>query len=104
MDIYDAQSWVVAMSILALSCFDAAFTALHLESGHIREANPVMAEVLRFGGFYTFVSVKSAMTAFALAIIILHKEWRLGRLAVRWTLLGYILLTVYHGYLLAITP
>jgi len=101
-DIYDRRSWVVAVSILLLSFLDAAFTIFHLQAGQVREANPLLDHVLEFGGFYTFFSVKSAMTAFALAIIMLHKEWQLARFAVHVTLISYGLVTAYHAYLLLI--
>jgi len=99
-DIYNPASWAVAISILALSLLDALFTVFHLELGLAQEANPLMKTVLQYGGNYGFVSVKVAMTAFPLAIIVLHKEWRLARFAARIILVSYAILTSYHLYLL----
>ena len=102
-DIYDAATWAVAFSILVLSFIDAASTTLLIRSAHAREANPLMKAVLGFGGAYTFVSVKLLLTSFPLAIIVMHKEWRLARFAARTVLLAYALLAVYHVFLLAVT-
>jgi hypothetical protein len=98
-DIYDRGSWTIAIAIMALSILDAVLTVSQIERGLVREANPIMNVVLAWGGVYTFFSLKAAMTAFALAIIILHKEWSLARYMVRICLLCYILIIFYHLYL-----
>jgi hypothetical protein len=102
-DIYDAGTWAVALSILALSFIDAISTTLLISSMHAREANPLMKAVLDVGGAYTFVSVKILLTSFPLAIIVIHKEWRLARFAARTVLFAYVLLAVYHMFLLTLT-
>ncbi len=99
-DIYDSQTWVVAMSILFLSLLDGLLTASEIMAGKAREANPIMNALLRVGGVYTFFSIKTFMTAFPLAIIVLHKEWKLARHAAHICLLAYFLLALYHVYLL----
>lgn len=102
-DIYDARTWAVALSILALSFIDAVSTTLLINSAHAREANPLMRAVLDFGGAWTFVSVKILLTSFPLAIVVMHKEWRLARFAARTVLLAYVLLAFYHVFLLILT-
>jgi hypothetical protein len=100
-DIYDRQSWIIALSVLALSCADAVLTVLQIEKGVVQEANPLMDVVLAWGGAYAFFCLKAAMTAFALAIIILHKEWTLARRMARLCLFFYILILIYHMYLVS---
>ena len=102
-DIYDVGTWAVALSILALSFIDAFSTTLLISSANAREANPLMEAVLDFGGAYTFVSVKILLTSFPLVIIVMHQEWRLARFAARTVLLAYVLLAIYHVFLLAMT-
>jgi hypothetical protein len=89
---------------MALSALDAILTGLQLSRGQIQEANPLMAGVIQWGGIYLFFSIKAAMTAFPLAIIILHKEWLLGRFAARLCLWCYILVSFYHLWLVFGAP
>lgn len=99
-DIYDGRTWGVAISILLLSTLDAILTGIQIGNGFFREANPLMNAVLIHGGVYSFLSVKLAMTAIPLAIIVLHKEWAVARFAARLCLWAYILLSLYHIYLI----
>jgi hypothetical protein len=89
------------MSVMGLSFVDAILTVVQIERGFVREANPVMNLVLAWGGTYAFFSLKAAMTAFALAIIIVHKEWPLARYMARLCLACYILILLYHLYLVS---
>ena len=100
-DIYDKGSWMVALAVMGLSFLDAALTVLQIERGMVREANPIMNVALVWGGAYAFFSLKAAMTAFALAIIILHKEWVLARYMARICLGCYVLIILYHMYLVS---
>jgi hypothetical protein len=99
-DIYDRGSWIIALSVLGLSLLDAILTVLQIERGVVREANPIMNMVITWGGVYAFFSLKAAMTAFALAIIMLHKEWVLARHMARLCVGCYVLILFYHIYLL----
>ncbi len=101
-DIYDAGSWGIALSILVLSLLDAFLTGIQMLAGRVREANPVMNAALNAGGLYTFFTVKAAMTAFPVAIILLHKEWKIARFAARACLCSYVLIALYHIYLMFI--
>ena len=94
----------MAISILLLSTLDAVLTGMQVRSGFFHEANPLMNAVLIHGGIHSFVSVKLAMTAMPLAIIILHKEWAVARFAARLCLWAYVLLTFYHLYLILLLP
>lgn len=103
-DYYDWQTWRIALSILILSLLDAGMTGVEIFSGKVREANPLMNLAIEQGGMYTFYSVKAAMTALPLAILVLHKEWRLARITARFCLWSYVLVAFYHVYLVFIVP
>ncbi|HYK89668.1 MAG TPA: DUF5658 family protein [Acidobacteriota bacterium] len=99
-DYYDVRSWGIALSVMILSLTDAVLTGAQVRHGSVHEINPVMDAVIRLGGIYSFLSLKAGMTALPLAIIMLHKEWRLGRYAARICLWSYIIVVTYHIYLL----
>ncbi len=85
---------------MGMSILDAILTVVQIQKGTVREANPIMNMTLEWGGIYAFFSLKAAMTAFPLAIIILHKEWVLARYVARLCLCFYIVILIYHLYLL----
>lgn len=99
-DIYDARTWGIVVAVLALSLLDAILTRFHLMRGSAEEWNPLMRSIIQEGGFPAFYAAKAAMTVFPMAIIMIHKEWALGRCAA-WLCLGaYVLLSCYHVFLL----
>jgi len=102
-DIYDSRSWSIAVTVLILSCLDAVLTGLHVAGGSARELNPVMNAVLNQGGWTAFFGVKVVMTIFPMAVILVHKEWALGRFAARLCLWSYVLIFFYHTYLIFMT-
>jgi hypothetical protein len=59
-----------------------------------------MNAVIAHAGLPAFFGVKAAMTAIPVAIILIHKEWTLGRYAALLCLMAYVLITLYHLYLL----
>ena len=99
MDIYDSRTWGIAIAVMLLSMLDALLTGLHLTGGSARELNPILDAVIDRGGLAGFFGVKAALTVIPMAVIILHKEWKLGRYAARVCLWSYILLSLYHLYL-----
>lgn len=101
-DVYDWRTWAMAASVLVLSLCDGVMTALQVQWGTATEANPIMAKAMEWGGMYGFYAVKALLTAFPLAIIMLHKEWAIGRLAARICLWCYILVSSYHIYLVQV--
>lgn len=86
---------------MVMSFLDAVLTVLQIQRGAVREANPVMNMTLTWGGVYAFFCLKASMTAFALAIIIVHKEWSLGRYVARLCLWFYLAIMFYHLYLIS---
>jgi hypothetical protein len=103
-DTYDIRTWGIALSILALSLIDATLTGIHLLKGSARELNPIMNAVINYGGIPAFFGVKAIMTILPVAIIMLHKEWALGRYAARLCLWSYIILSFYHLFLIFGAP
>jgi hypothetical protein len=100
-DIYDRGSWEIASAVMCMSLLDAIFTVVQIQRGVVREANPVMNLTLTWGGISAFFCLKASMTAVALAIIIVHKEWALARYVARVCLWFYILIMFYHLYLIS---
>ncbi len=98
-DRYDLRTWAMALSVLILSCLDAVLTFLQMAAGRVHEVNPLMDYLIHVRGPFAFFGIKAGITAFALAVIILHKEWKIGRIASRVCLWSYILLSLYHLYL-----
>jgi uncharacterized membrane protein len=98
-DIYDLRTWLVAVSVILLSLMDALLTQRHLMQGSALELNPIMGAVIRIGGMPAFYGTKGLLTVIAVTIIMLHKEWALGKIAARICLWAYILVSLYHLYL-----
>ena len=73
---------------------------MHLLRGSAEEWNPLMKAVISEAGMPAFFALKLAMTVIPMALILVHKEWVLGRYAARLCLWAYILLSCYHVYLL----
>jgi hypothetical protein len=99
-DIYDSRSWSIAITVLILSFLDALLTGLHMIKGSAREINPILNAILNHGGLPAFFGAKAAMTIFPMAVVMVHKEWTLGKYAARLCLLSYILISIYHVYLI----
>ncbi len=99
-DVYDLRCWGVAVSVLVLSFADAVLTGMQIGAGRVQEMNPLMGALIRSTGIYSFVSLKAAITALPLAVIVLHKEWTLARYAARICLWSYIMVAAYHVYLI----
>jgi hypothetical protein len=99
-DLYDARTLCIVIAVLLLSAMDALLTGLHLIRGSATELNPILQAVIAYGGLPAFFSVKAAMTVIPIAVIMIHKEWTLGKYAARLVLWAYILLAVYHLFLL----
>ena len=98
-DAYPRTLLVVLVAILSLSCLDAFFTLyiVTLEGGS--EANPFMDFALRLGVFPFMVS-KIVLTSAGLLVLCLHKNFP----GVKWALGGllglYVVVALYHLYLL----
>lgn len=87
------------IAILILSLLDALLTGLHMVGGSAKELNPILNFVLVYGGLPAFFVVKALLTILPVAIIMVHKEWTMGKYAAHLCLWAYILLSFYHLYL-----
>ena len=99
-DIYDSRTWSITAAILILSLIDALLTRMLLRACVASELNPILNAVLQHGGVAAFFGVKAMLTIIPLSIIVLHKEWALGRYAALLCLLSYVLVSLYHLYLI----
>jgi hypothetical protein len=99
-DIYDARTWCIIIAILLLSFMDALLTGLHVIRATAHELNPVLKAILDYGGLPAFFCAKAAMTVLPVSVILIHKEWALARYAARLILWVYIVLALYHIFLL----
>jgi hypothetical protein len=79
---------------------DAILTGLHVIRGSAREINPLLKAILDWGGLPAFYSAKAAMTILPMSVILVHKEWTLARYAAHMVLWAYVLLSLYHMFLL----
>jgi hypothetical protein len=99
-DIYDSRSWGIAIAVLILSFIDALLTGMHLNWGTAKEINPIMNAIISRAGMPAFFGAKIILTVLPVVVILIHKEWPLGRYAALMCLSVYVLLTLYHLYLL----
>src|SRR5262245_14931609 len=92
-------AWLTVAFVLlvVLSLIDAYLTLDVLARGG-GEANPVMSAALRLGQF-GFVALKTLVTILGAGFLVLHKNWRLGRLCLWLALLGYGGVTAWHMHL-----
>jgi hypothetical protein len=97
-DYYEPRLLFVSIAILLLSAVDATLTLALLESGIVREANPLMRMLLEHD-VQVFVNVKTAITASAVLVLVpAHHHRLLQRIEVRSILYG--LLAVYCALIL----
>ncbi|MBT8124143.1 MAG: hypothetical protein KJO81_04890 [Gammaproteobacteria bacterium] len=74
-DWYDVKLLVLSLSLLLLSCLDAAMTMKLLSLGAV-ELNPIMNELINQGTRY-FVWIKIAVTALCLIVLVAHNRIKL---------------------------
>jgi hypothetical protein len=102
-DIYDFRAWGIAVAVMLLSGLDASLTSLHIIKGTAKEVNPIMDALIRNNGLFAFFGVKALLTAIPIIIIVVHKEWKMGRYAARLCLISYVVLACYHAYLICVS-
>jgi hypothetical protein len=74
-DWYDVKLLVLSLSLLLLSCLDAAMTMKLLSLGAV-ELNPVMNELINRGTHF-FVWIKIAVTALCVIVLVAHNRIKL---------------------------
>jgi len=93
-DAYRRSDLLLIGSVFVLNILDAFFTLRWLEMGG-REGNPLMARLLEAGNL-PFLVQKCFVVGIWLVILVVHKNFRIARVAM-WSLLGvYGLLLLYH--------
>lgn len=99
-DLYPLRLWAVLGWVALMNVLDSYFTLLHLQDGGI-ELNPVADALLRTGRL-GFVFSKSALITVALAVLCVHKNFRLARMGLGLAAGMYTLLVIYHLLLLRV--
>ena len=77
-DWYDVKLLVLSLSLLLLSCLDAAMT-MRLLSLSAVELNPIMNELINQGTRY-FIWIKIAVTSLCIIVLVAHNRIRLFNL------------------------
>lgn len=96
-DRYRVRDLGLAAAVLVLNILDAYLTVLYLAYGGA-EANPVAAWLLECGVGW-FLGAKSFAVSLCLLFLVVHKNFRFVRPALRALLFFYAALLVYHLYL-----
>ncbi len=91
---------LLALAILLFSTLDAIFTLMLIETGHVREWNPLLARLLQ-RDVMLFAGAKGMMTHSGVFILVAFVHRRLfGRIPVRRILElvfgAYLLIMIYH--------
>ena len=94
-DVYDRRLAMLVLVFFALTMFDAIATVYYIDHAHGSEANPIADWMLRQGRPY-FVLAKGLPTALLLLFVMIHKNFRYGRLALALGFGFYFLLGIYH--------
>jgi hypothetical protein len=74
------------------------YTLVHLDAGGT-EANPVMAQILTWGGYSLFKAIKLATTVLGLAVLLVHVRFRKVKTLLSFAFLLYAGVFVFHLYL-----
>ena len=94
-DVYDSRLVVLVLVFFALTIFDAIATVYYIDHARGTEANPIADWMLRQGRPF-FVMAKGVPTALLLLFVMIHKNFRYGRLALAIGFGFYFLLGIYH--------
>jgi len=98
-DRYSRQEWILALGVVILSMVDLVFTLVHLDAGG-REANPVMAWFLDWGGVDAFTVAKTLFTLIGVCVLLLHARFQRVRTLFRLAFGLYGLLFFFHLYVM----
>jgi hypothetical protein len=94
-DVYDSRLAVLVIVFFALTAFDAIATVYYIDHVHGSEANPIADWMLHQGRVF-FALAKLVPTALLLLFVMIHKNFRYGRIALAIGFGFYFLLGVYH--------
>ena len=93
-DWYDVKLLVLSLSLLLLSCLDAAMTMKLLSFGAV-ELNPVMDQLLKQGTKY-FVGIKISVTALCIIVLVAHNRFKIFN-AIRVDIILIMAVFIYLG-------
>ncbi len=94
-DAYDRRLAALVVVFFALTIFDAVATVYYIDHAHGSEWNPLADWMLRQGRPF-FVLAKGVPTALLLLFVMIHKNFRYGRMALAVGFGFYFLLAIYH--------
>jgi len=94
-DVYDRKLATLVLVFFALTIFDAVATVYYVDHAKGSEANPIAEWMLRKGRPW-FVLAKGIPTALLILFVMIHKNFRYGRLALAIGFGFYFLLGIYH--------
>lgn len=94
-DVYDQPLASLVLVFFALTMFDAIATVYYIDHAHGSEWNPLAAWMLEQGRLF-FVLAKGVPTAVLLLFVMIHKNFRYGRIALTIGFGFYFLLGIYH--------
>lgn len=97
-DFHGPSILAMALGIVALNVLDAVFTLLFLTHGG-KELNPIVDRVLGFGPL-PFLVLKSLGVGICTGFLVLTRNFRMARIGMVVTLLGYAALLAWHFHLL----
>ncbi|MFO0980357.1 MAG: DUF5658 family protein [Planctomycetota bacterium] len=98
-DRYPRLLMVLFLGIMALSIADAFCTLRIIHELGGSEANPMMVWALSHG-LMPFLLIKITLTAAGIVILCLHQHFPVVRTAIGGALVLYVLVSLYHLYLL----
>jgi uncharacterized protein DUF5658 len=88
---------VLVLAVLALNVFDGYFTLFYMSHGG-QEANPVVDALIEWGQ-RPFLFIKCVGTGLALSFLVLHRNFRLGRVGLACAFVLYAGILAYHAWL-----
>ncbi len=104
--IADTHGWglfLVVTVVATLNILDAFFTMIFLSHGG-QEINPFVDMVLRWGGVWLFILVKSVGIGVCIIFLTLTKNFLVSRVGLALVLIGYSALLGWHFHLLGTLP
>jgi hypothetical protein len=101
-DLYNSRQVALVLVFFALTVFDAIATVYYIDHAHGSEWNPIADWMLQRGRVF-FVLAKGVPTGLMLLFVMIHKNFRYGRIALAIGFGFYFLLGVYHVFLQAVS-
>jgi len=98
-DKYSGWFSLALIIVLVLCVFDGLATLYHLFNGTATELNPIMGYAIRLGP-QRFILLKLALTFACLLLLLFHRNARGVKKALLCIIFLYVLLTIYHFFIL----